>query len=118
MSKMMEWLRGEAPRPSDDVLPDGEDGQDTSMSVRMVEPIRLDTTAEQHLALLQAQGVTGRDKAKIIRAAISLALPTLVSNPHMIDLLQPGVCVDHNMLGDAISTARPSPADSGNGRTR
>lgn len=114
MKSIRDWLAGLSARPDDAA-------EVTSFSVRpvrMVEPVRLDTTAEQHLELLQAQNATGRCKSDIIRAAIALALPTLVSNPHMIDLLQPGVHIDHDILNEAVSAVQPVGGSPDNGRGR
>lgn len=94
-----------------------EDGQTESHSVRiLVEPLRLETTSEQHLDLLKAVGVTGRTKAELIRAALTMALPTLISNPSMIDILQPGSQPGHDGLNEA--EARPGGPEkrSSNGR--
>jgi hypothetical protein len=73
----------------------------------MTEPVNLTTTPDQHVELLRASGTTDRSKAEIIRAALTLALPTLVNNPHMIDLLQPGHHEGHNKFVDADSGRTP-----------
>ena len=85
----------------------------SARSLRMVEPLRLETTPEQHLDLLKAVGTTKRTKAELIRAALTLALPSLVSNPTMIDILQPGVQQDHDgsasgQDGDVNCPGRPA----------
>lgn len=114
MNRFCEWLAGRRAKPEDAA----EVESLSARPVRMVEPVRLDTTAEQHMELLQAQNATGRCKSDIIRAAIALALPTLVSNPHMIDLLQPGINIDHDILSEAVSAAPPVGGGSDNGRGR
>jgi len=115
---ILRWLRGEGPHPDAVELAGVESESFSVRPVRMVEPIRLDTTTEQHMELLKAQGATGRNKSDIIRAAIALALPTLTSNPHMIDLLQPGINIDHDILTEAVSSGQPVPERPDNGRGR
>ncbi|MFZ5427063.1 MAG: hypothetical protein ACOZEN_08805 [Thermodesulfobacteriota bacterium] len=119
MRTLKDWLMGKCARPED--APSGADMDDgratesfSMRPVRMTEPVTLVTTSAQHMDLLKAEGLTDRDKSKIIRAAIALALPTLVANPHMIDLLQPGAVVDHEILAEALSSRRPGSAEPDN----
>lgn len=120
---MLKWLRGWRRKPGQ-VLNEQEplelvEGQTESHSVRvlrMVEPIRLETTPEQHMDLLKAVGVTGHSKAEIIRAALTMALPSLISNPSMIDILQPGSRPDHDGLNEANGRLCYPDKNSPNGR--
>lgn len=98
---LSDWLKGEKPRPADAPVEVAEDfGESVSFSTRLIEPIRLETTIEQHADLLRAVGTTSRTKAELIRAAIALSLPALVANPEMVDLLQPGKEQENNGLED------------------
>lgn len=107
---MKRWLAGEAARPEAGVV------DESVFAVRMVEPIRLETTEGQHMDLLRAVGITGRSKAELIRAALALALPALVANPDMVDSLQPGRESGNNGLDALDACPCASPVRRGNGR--